>query len=201
MKINRLWFLILTTAFLPLLAGCTRKSDVAVNSTPPGPPTFYVCQGTYALCTTAKCTSIPVPAGSPPKLLCSCDVKQGYSAGAKSCQEVTGDPPHPGQSIRSRYFPIKWMAVCSNSRPWASCLDSPCAVDADTTKAKCTCEEVTTPTQTYVVTVDSYNGSTCTTDIWSSANVEGVFQITAFLQDSELKPFPISVVGVEPAKK
>jgi hypothetical protein len=48
----------------------------------------------------------------------------------------------------------------------------------------------------YVVVTDKYNESTCTTDIWSSATVQAITQITDFLKTKdELKPFPIKVLN------
>ena len=156
----------------------------------PSPPPFTVCPGTYALCTTAQCQLING------KMSCACDVKQGYSAGTNSCSVPPVAPPKPGDSIPSRYYPIKSMAICSNSRPWASCLDAPCTVDKDPSKATCNCVESPPPSGSYVVVTDSYSASTCTTSIWSSATVVAVNEITAFLKTSEhLKSFPIKIVG------
>lgn len=181
----------------------TESPPMGASPTVAPTPTFTVCSGTYALCTTAKCTLIVgTEPGSKPKLSCECDVKQGYSAGAKSCTEVPKPPPQTGESIPSRYYPITSMAVCSNSRHWASCLDAPCTVEAGLSKARCVCDQVSTPTQSYVVVTDSYSGSTCRSDIWSSATFQDVLQITGFLQDSpQLKPFPITIVGVGAAKE
>ena len=194
------------------LFSCSQKStpsnssgSSSTESTPvasASPPTFTVCSGTYALCTTAKCTFISGVDPSTPKLSCECDVKQGYSAGAKSCTEVPQPPAKAGDSIPSRYYPITSMAVCSNARPWASCLDAPCTVEPGLSKARCICDQVSTPTQSYVVVTNSYNGSTCRSDIWSSATVQAVIQITGFLQDSQqLKASPITIVGVGAAKE
>ena len=196
------------------LFSCSKESTLSNSShsssteSPPivaastGAPTFTVCSGTYALCTTAKCTFISGVYPSKPKLSCECDVKQGYSAGSKACTEVPKPPPQAGQSIPSRYYPITSMAVCSNARPWASCLDAPCTVEAGLSKAKCICDQVSTPTQSYVVVTDSYSRSTCRSDIWSSATVEAVVQITGFLQDSQqLKASPITIVGVGATKE
>ena len=214
MKTNCFWFLILTAGVLPLLTGCSEKRNADLKAGPatstpaPSPsattPTFTVCSGTYALCTKATCTIIPPSnPGEKERLSCSCDVKQGYSAGTKPCKDVPRTPVRPGESIPSRYFPITSTAVCQNSRRWAMCLDSQCTVDKDDpSKATCTCDEMITPNQPYVVFANSYSGSTCTSDIWSSATVEDVIQITGYLQDStQLKPFPITIVGVGAEKK
>jgi hypothetical protein len=201
MKTNRL-LLILITGFLTLLASGTEKSHVnvatATATAAQSAPSFTVCLGTYALCTTAQCKVLPSPPGSTPTYSCSCDVVQGYSAGAKSCAEVPPvTPPKAGDKIPSRYYPVKSMAVCENNRPWAMCLDSHCTVDKGLKTATCNCSQAPPPTQPYVIVGDSFSESTCTTNIWSSATVEDVIQITGFLQDSkQLKPFPITIVGV-----
>ena len=200
------------TALVAVLVGglclfsCSKKSITSSSSSTASPPIvsaspspspFAVCPGTYALCTTAQCQLING------KLWCACDVKQGYSAGTKSCSTVPPlGPVTTGESIPSRYYPIKSMAICSNSRPWASCLDAPCTVEKDPSKARCNCVESPPPAGSYVVVTDSYSSSTCTTGIWSSATVVAVNEITAFLKTSEyLKPFPIKIVGREGEKK
>ena len=203
MKTNLLWLLALTTGSMMLLAVSTEKTEADIESAPvpstvAQAPSFTVCSGTYALCTTATCKPV---AGRKRLLSCSCTVQQGSSAGAKSCREVPQGPPTAGQTIPSRYYPIKSTAVCSNSRRWAFCLDKTCTVDPSLLTATCTCTRKSTPKQHYVVVTDSFSASTCTTDIWSSATVRDVLQITGFLQNSQqLKPFPISIIGVEPAK-
>jgi hypothetical protein len=94
---------------------------------------FKVCQSTYALCTTARCTPV---AGAKDTVACGCEVKTGYSAGLKPCKE-------PGKEIVSRYFPLKSYAICTNARAWAWCLDKPCIVNKDDpTKASCACTSV-----------------------------------------------------------
>ena len=56
--------------------------DPAVSSAQP--PAFTVCPGTFALCTSAKCT----PTGLGLTATCLCDVQQGFSAGKRPCSEV-----------------------------------------------------------------------------------------------------------------
>jgi hypothetical protein len=101
-----------------------------------------------------------------------------------------------GQQIRSRYYPIKSYAICTNDRPWAWCLDKPCIVDkADLSKAACACM-VAKDKGPYLIIADSYNASTCTTGLYSSATVTDVDQVTDFLKtSSELKPFDIKVLN------
>ena len=156
---------------------------------------FILCKSKYALCTTAKCTPVPGKEGT---VSCACDVKTGYSAGQQACQ--TAKETNTGQ-LKSRYYPVKYYAVCSNSRQWAWCLDKPCTVDKDNpSKASCACTLVKDQGD-YVIVTDSYNDSTCTTDVWSSATVQQISQITDFLKSKDqLKPFPIKVVNSQDQK-
>ena len=112
-------------------------------------PGFTICQGTFALCTSAKCTGQRTQTGL--KVKCSCDVKQAaYSVGTKPCSDVPQAPPTPGQLIPSRYSPITSTAVCPSNGVWAFCLDKKCTVDQNTAKATCECTLLRSP-QRYVV--------------------------------------------------
>ncbi|HSB59614.1 MAG TPA: hypothetical protein VLD66_08445 [Methyloceanibacter sp.] len=152
---------------------------------------FKLCQSTYALCTTAPCTPIE---GTKDTVACACAVETGYSAGLEACQDPTDTAE--GKQIRSRYFPVKSYAVCSNDRPWAWCLDKPCIIDKDDpSKATCTCTSVSRQ-GLYVIVTDAYTPTTCTTGIISSATVTQITQVTDFLKGSgELKPFDIKVLN------
>jgi hypothetical protein len=150
---------------------------------------FTLCRSTYALCTTAPCT----PAGKDGALSCSCEVRTGYSAGQEACQDLR--KASDSTQLRSRYYPVKSYAVCTNDRPWAWCLDKPCTIDkVDPTKARCAC--TTAKGQgPYVIVGDTDTPATCTTGTISSATVKGITEITDFLKTtSELKPFPIEVL-------
>ena len=95
-------------------------------------------QSTYALCTTARCTPV---AGTKDTVSCACDVKTGYSAGLEDC--AAEKETSAGTEIKSRYYPVKSYAICTNDRPWAWCLDKPCIIDKDDpTKASCACTSV-----------------------------------------------------------
>lgn len=165
-------------------------------------PGFTICQGTFALCTSAKCTSQRTRNGL--QVNCSCDVQQGaYSVGKKPCSDVPQSPPTPGQLIPSRYSPITSMAVCPNTGPWAFCLDKKCTVDQNTAKATCRCTLLTSP-QRHVVVAGTATDAMCTSAIWSSATVDEVLQVTAFLYEQNspnLQPQPITIVRVEGGAK
>jgi hypothetical protein len=155
-------------------------------------PKFVVCKSTYALCTTAKCTSVPGKSD----VSCACAVKTGYSLGAQPCEEVK--QTSEGQTVKSRYYPIKSYARCSNDRPWAYCLDANCIVDKnDKTKAACTCP-VTQNQGDYVMVTDTYTKSSCTTGLYSSATIVQVDQATDFLETQDtLPPFNFKVLNVQ----
>jgi hypothetical protein len=179
-------------ASLSAIAGCGKTSSSS--------PSFTLCRGTYALCTTAKCNPVRgKAAGASTPLECvGCKVREGFSVGEEPCSQVPGTPPRPALIIPSRYYPISAMAVCFNSRPWAGCLDAPCTVDRDRSTATCLCKQAPASKQPYVIVTDSYRGTTCTTDTWSSATVDDALQLTGFLQGSrELPPLPITIVGVD----
>ena len=171
----------LTALMAVTLVGCSGENQA----------TYTVCNGTYALCTTAACQPI---AGKEDTASCACEVKTGYSLGMKPCQDEveTSD----GKQIPSRYYPIKSYAICDNNRPWANCLDSPCTVDPnDPSKAACACP-VVKGAGPYVVVTETYGDTTCTTNLWSSATVKDANAVTDFLQTNDhLKPFEVKVLN------
>jgi hypothetical protein len=172
----------------------------AIAATPTGSPapSFTVCKGTFALCTTARCggsgtdqTGKSIP--------CTCEVKQDFSVGTNACSTVPQGPPTRGQALPSRYFPIQSTAVCEGPGKWAMCLDSPCIVDKnDPTKANCDCKLMYS--KNYVVIAATASDSMCKSAIWSSATVDDVIGVTGFLfaqNPPQLKPFPINIVRVD----
>ncbi|MEO7324421.1 MAG: hypothetical protein ABIW82_06305 [Dokdonella sp.] len=157
-------------------------------------PAFKVCKSTYALCTTAMCSAIN---GNSTEVSCACDVKTGFSLGTQECTSATGAAQ--GDSLASRYFPIKSFVACSNARPWANCLDAPCtlAPGAAPGSANCTCK-LQLSAVPYVITTDKYTAETCTSGIISSATVDSVLDVTQFLETSkELPPFDFKVLNVQ----
>lgn len=146
------------------------------------------------MCTFSACEPITI-LETPLLYSCGCEVRRDeWSVGAKSCEPVKEVPE--GQLIRSRYHPIKSYVRCSNSRPWAMCLDSPCIIDKnDKTKAKCTCSVVQNQGD-YLVEPDT---NQCTNGALSSATVLDLDQITDFLETQpNLLPPNMKVVNVTP---
>lgn len=173
-----------------LLTSAALASLAAGNCAVAQPADFKLCESTYALCTTAVCTPV---AGKEGTVSCACDVKTGYSAGQQACESAM--ETSESKQVRSRYYPVKSYAVCSNDRPWAWCLDKPCTVEKnDPTKATCACTAVKAQGP-YVIVTDNYTPSTCTTGIISSATVVQIDQVTEFLKTTtELNPYPIKVL-------
>lgn len=194
----------LSVLLLGLPGAKAASSDAAATKAgAPGAsaPTFTLCKGTYALCTTAKCTAIPAGvAGANGFLSCPCSVQQGDSVGQELCAAVPTSDPYAGQTIPSRYFPPKSMAVCTNpnNHPWAVCLDMPCVVDANTAKATCVCVSSAALGSggqgNYVVTTDRYTDLTCptgpnsTNGFISSATFSGASAMSCFLQGKYQAP-------------
>ena len=150
-----------------------------------------VCDSTFALCTVAWCDPIP---GNDKQVSCHCTVNKGYSAGAEACSGIQQTPE--GQQIRSRYYPVKSYAVCSNNRPWAWCLDKPCIIDKNNPEAAaCKCD-VVKDLGAYVIVTSNYMPTTCTTGVISSATVTQIGQATESLKKAKvLEPFPIQVLN------
>src|SRR5689334_10180906 len=107
MKAKRWGFLLGVVCLAPILAVCNEKTNVDAKPIPEastGAPnasasdagasdaasdaaseagsSFNLCTGSYALCTTAKCTpNPPPPDGGAPTLSCKCTSWYGPSAG------------------------------------------------------------------------------------------------------------------------
>jgi hypothetical protein len=154
-------------------------------------PQSIVCESTYALCTTAKCTPIEEGEGT---VFCGCEVKTGYSVGGTPCHDPIDSPE--GKQVVSRYHPIESYAACDNNRPWANCYDRPCLVDKDDpSKAVCACNVVKDESP-YVMVTDTFTDQTCTTGLYSSARVKDMLAVMDFLKTNEhLKPHDLKKVG------
>jgi hypothetical protein len=178
------------TAIFLLVAIASDLAAVSVASAQAD--AFKVCSGEFALCTIAPCDPIPE---NDKQVACHCTVNKGYSAGQEPCQGVKETPD--GQQIRSRYYPVKSYAVCSNDRPWAWCLDKPCIIDKNNPEAAlCTCDAVKNLGD-YVIVTSKHTPATCTTGVISSATVQQIGQVTDYLKTKTkaLPAFPIQVLN------
>lgn len=186
--------LVATSLFGLLLAAWLHLGGNVAVAAHASPAPFTLCKSTYALCTTARCTPIAGRAGS---VSCGCTVHAGYSAATTTCRAV--QETSAGRLIVSRYYPVEAYAICSNDRPWANCLDSPCLIDKqDPSKATCTCT-VAKNQNPYVIVTNRYTKSTCTTGIISSATVQGGEQISNFIRAQKLiPPFTTKILNSPP---
>jgi len=220
MQKSRLGVLLLAACLAPALVVCNEKvepkptaeapvgasSAVAANSAAPDAASdaaspdggaLNVCSGTYALCTTAKCT--PTSDGN---YSCPCSVQVGASVGSSSsCVEAA---PKVGLQVPSRYHPVKGFVACANGRTWAWCLDKKCTIESvgpdGGGTATCTCTPAQTPAGDYyvIVTDSPYTSATCTTDVWSSASVQQILQATGAYQGAKGTPQPMNILAIEP---
>src|SRR5690349_19728446 len=118
MSKGRLWGVVVVlaglTLFLAASPGPANPGGKQAASSADGG--FALCEGPYALCTTALCTPVPGQSGL---VTCKCSVQNGYSVGM-NCQGPKDTPA--GKQISSRYFLTRSYVPCNNSRPWAWCL-------------------------------------------------------------------------------
>jgi hypothetical protein len=186
----------------------TLASNLAAQNRPGEKQEFDVCDGTYALCTSAKCTS---------SLSCICEVKYNgdqpnYSVGSHkkgtdACAGIKRVLPAVDKQIPSRYYPITSYATCTNNRPWAMCLNMPCRIvkekvnGVDTLVAKCACEPPPKelPMTPYVAVPPAGTfpqADACTAGTLSSATVVDVSAITLWLMKNSKQITPVNPAQV-----
>lgn len=223
---NRALLVILLGAGLLLVPVAGAPAGVAPNASPEGPLAqqtasssadssagLNVCQGTFALCTSATCDPV-VKNGQITSFSCKCKVEKGYSVGfngpknRNSCASIPQDAPSLKQKVPSRYSPINSFVACTNNRPWAQCLDASCVVDHvdenDPTKgtAKCLCPKATSNPYGYIPADGQYSRSGCQDKYISSATVSNIVVVTQFLttpEGKDLPPSPITILVPTPS--
>jgi hypothetical protein len=186
---------------MAIMAGLMMVSVAACgsggNSSVPTSPQFVVCKSTFALCTTALCSPIP---GDDQNVSCNCTVTTSYSIGSTKCPGV--QKTSEGLTVVSRYYPIKSYLRCSNDRPWAMCLNSPCVINpASPSQASCKCTVLADQGPYIIVNADGdYSDTSCINGVNSYATVADVDQVTDYLlfHNTPLKTFPIAVFTPTP---
>jgi len=132
-----------------------------------------VCEGRYALCTSAPC--IPDPENTDGKALCTCEVNEGINFGYTQCSERTPSTSgHGVMTLVSTYSfaqgPSKPVLSCPKGKPWTNCLDRPCTVNPmNLLSALCKCDIVRD--KAFVTYGGDCNTLTCDTGYWSGASV------------------------------
>src|SRR3954469_1824820 len=126
----------------------------------------YLCNQTYALCTTAPCE---VSKTDPTIAECRCVMENSYSIGFKTCAERV----QSGTEVHSNFSTVNVNSAfstlsCGEDAPWANCLDVVCEIDKyNPALATCQCLLVEKgPSFTFGGACDP---SACTSTIWSAA--------------------------------
>ena len=103
-----------------------------------------ICEGTYALCTSAPC--IPDPDNPESEAVCECEVTSGKNFGMSECGDRSLSETSDGvMKLQSQYSfsqtPTKPVLLCPSGKPWTFCLDKPCVADPrNPLRAICECE-------------------------------------------------------------
>ena len=129
----------------------------------------WLCDQTFALCTTALCELAPDDSSI---ANCRCVVIDSLSIGFKTCTERA----QSGNSLTSNFSTANVnsafsIMTCPDGDPWANCLDMPCEINTtNPAEAICQCQMVETGVNlTFGGGCDT---STCSTVIWSAATTE-----------------------------
>jgi hypothetical protein len=140
----------------------------------------WLCNQTYALCTTAACEP---PDGDATTVACPCVVLDGYSFGMKTCSERAPVGENLISNFSTQNVNSGFMAMaCPADAPWANCLDYPCQLDPQN-PALATCQCQLLETGPSLIFGGRCNPESCTSTIWSGAAPPGVLaQYTAAME-------------------
>jgi len=192
------WAVLVVTILLPIAA---RSADTSGGQ--------RVCDGPYALCSSAKCQAID---GDPHHVKCTCEGPlQGLNIANSTCQARTNaltstfslwDPTATNRK------PAKSSLACTgkNAGKWAFCLDAPCSVENGTVSCRCQLK----PASDYYTFIDVCpSGGTslraACAEIWSAASkaelLSGFSQLTPFYGNPpKLTYCPANTAGSPAAK-
>jgi hypothetical protein len=126
----------------------------------------YLCNQTYALCTTAPCE---VSKTDPTIADCHCVVQNGYSIGSTPCAKRAQSgskliSTFSTQNVTTGFYTM----TCPDGTPWANCYNMVCTVDPlNPAQAICQCQLV--KTGEYFTFGGGCDTGTCTSVIWSAA--------------------------------
>jgi hypothetical protein len=160
-----------SVSLLPVVAATAACDSTTTNSVPSDVNALevdgaWLCNQTFALCTTAPCAPSPT---DPNISVCDCVVVNGYSVGFKTC---TGRA-QSGSTVRSAFSTVNvntnfGVLSCPSGVPWANCLDVDCEIDpTNPALAKCQCLTVKTgESRTFG---GGCNTATCASTMWSAA--------------------------------
>lgn len=187
---------------LVLIALLTLGANVAAAETGSSGEKGIICEGIYALCTSAPC--IPDPENRESKALCSCEVNKGINYGHTSCDERNPSKDDYGvTTLVSTYSfaqgPSKPILICPEGKPWTDCLDRPCTVNPmNPLNAMCKCDIIRD--KAFVTYGGECNTLSCDTGFWSGATVGSYIDASNQLSNKMgMRDFPVTYCpGVEP---
>lgn len=149
--------------------GAANKASASPTGGPLQVGDVWLCDQTYALCTSAPCVRSDTDPGIS---VCDCVVLNGYSMGFTTCDQRTPS----GRKVISTFSTDNvnenfGIMSCPSGVPWANCLDMVCEVDAaNPARAQCMCQTVTdSASKTFGGGCDA---SRCATTIWSAATTD-----------------------------
>lgn len=153
-----------------------------------------VCEGLYALCTSAPC--VPDPDNKDSKAICSCEVNTGINFGYTACDTRKPETGRHGvTTIVSTYSfaqgPSHPVLSCPKGKPWTDCLDKPCTVNPlNPLNAYCKCDIVRD--SAFVTYGGDCNLLKCDNGYWSGATVESYIKASTLLSEKMgIKDFPV----------
>lgn len=165
---------------LALLAAGAARADTSGGA--------RICEGPYALCSSAKCQPID---GDPGHVTCACEGPlNGLNIGNSSCLERTQAPISTFSlwdltATAGKHAKKSLTCAGENAGRWAFCLDGPCKTENG--KVSCTCR--LQPAAAFVAFVDECPADRAAlhaacSQIWSSATTgqlgSGYSQLAAF---------------------
>jgi hypothetical protein len=142
-----------------------------------------ICDGVYALCTSAPC--IPAPRDPKNKSICECVVQEGKSYGNTPCETRKPKTLADGTKMLTSTYsfeqaPVTQVMTCPAGNPWSNCLDMACTVDPlNTKRAICNCEIVREGK--FVTYGGSCDTGSCGLAYWSGATVGAFTSASKFL--------------------
>ncbi len=167
------------------LAGAALAMVAALGVVPPAAATNYLCNQSFALCTSAPC--IPQP-GNPDVSICVCDVEEGPNLATVPCDTV--QPSTDANGVRTLYSQFALTQFqqgmkglrCPSGTPWSQCLNKICTVDpANPDKAICACDIVRSGD--WQTAGGACEAATCGTAYWSGALLADSRSNAAFMME------------------
>lgn len=169
-----------SVAVLPGVAAVASACGAGDKSSEPSKPDalevdgVWLCNQTYALCTSAPCVRSATDSDI---AVCDCVVLNGYSMGFKPCDERVPSGTRVVSTFSTDNVNDNFGVMsCPSGTLWANCLDMECEVDpANPAQAHCLCKTETGESKTFGGGCDT---ARCTTTIWSGAtpNLPGTEQ-------------------------